>query len=61
VQWAGELGFGVRPPEEGQSVPEGEGDTAEADAIFSHPGEPGGHDAAHAPAGSEGHGDGGRG
>jgi NADH-quinone oxidoreductase subunit I len=61
VQWAGELGFGVRPPEEGQSVPESEADNAEADAIFSHPGEPGGHDAAHAPAGSEGHGDGGRG
>jgi NADH-quinone oxidoreductase subunit I len=60
VQWAGELGFGVRPAENGQSVPETEADTAEADTIFSHPGEPGGHDAAHAPAGSEGHGEGGR-
>jgi NADH-quinone oxidoreductase subunit I len=57
VQWSGELGFGVRPPEQGQSVPEAEASTAEADAIFSHPGEPGGHDAAHAPEGA--HGDGG--
>ena len=54
VQWAGELGFGVRAPEQGQSVPDGSGDTTDADAIFSHPREPGGHDAAHAPAGSEG-------
>jgi hypothetical protein len=35
-------------------VPDGSGDTTDADAIFSHPREPGGHDAAHAPAGSEG-------
>ena len=55
VQWAGELGFGVRPPEQGQSVPEGRADTSEADAIFSHRREPGAHDAAHPPAGSEGH------
>jgi NADH-quinone oxidoreductase subunit I len=54
VQWSGELGFGVRPPEQGQSVPAAEVDTTEADAIFSHAGEPGGHDAAHAPEGSEG-------
>jgi NADH-quinone oxidoreductase subunit I len=57
VQWSGELGFGVRPPEAGQSVPDDQSPTGDADAIFSHPGEPGGHDAAHAPAGS--HGDGG--
>ena len=43
------------PAEQGQSVPDGEADTSEADAIFSHPGEPGGHDATHPPAGSEGH------
>jgi NADH-quinone oxidoreductase subunit I len=49
VQWSGELGFGVRPPEQGQSVPESETDTSEADAIFSHPGEPGGHAADDAP------------
>ena len=48
-------GFGVRPPEQGQSVPDGESDTSEADAIFSHPGEPGGHDVAHPPTGSESH------
>ena len=57
VQWAGELGFGVRPPEKGQSVPDGEADTSEADAIFSHPGEPGGHDADHAPDAPDEHGD----
>jgi NADH-quinone oxidoreductase subunit I len=45
VQWSGELGFGVRPPEEGQSVDEADADTSEADAIFSHPHEPGGHTA----------------
>jgi NADH-quinone oxidoreductase subunit I len=56
VQWSGELGFGVRPPEKGQSVPDDEADTTEADRTFSHPGEPGGHDVAHPPAGSEGHG-----
>jgi hypothetical protein len=39
----------VRPPEQGQSVPESEASTAEADAIFSHPGEPGGHAADDAP------------
>ena len=55
VQWAGELGFGVRAPEQGQSVPESSVDTTEADRIFSHPGEPGGHDEAHPPEGSEGH------
>jgi NADH-quinone oxidoreductase subunit I len=43
VSWSAELGFGVRPPEQGQSVPESETDTSEADAILSHPGEPGGH------------------
>jgi hypothetical protein len=53
VQWSGELGFGVRPPEQGQSVPEEEVDTSSADAIFSHPGEPGGHDAAHPPGGHD--------
>jgi hypothetical protein len=58
VQWSGELGFGVRPPEQGQSVPESESDTSEADAIFSHPGEPGGHDADHAPVEHGEHGDG---
>jgi hypothetical protein len=47
VQWSGELGFGVRPPEQGQSVPESESDTSEAGAIFSHPGEPGGHGTDH--------------
>ncbi|HKE74521.1 MAG TPA: 4Fe-4S binding protein, partial [Acidimicrobiales bacterium] len=51
VQWSGELGFGVRAPEQGQSVEEDEASTAEADAIFSHPHEPGGHDADHAPDG----------
>jgi NADH-quinone oxidoreductase subunit I len=56
VQWAGELGFGVKDPEKGQSVPAGEGDAAEADAIFAHPGEPGGHGVDDAPEGSEGHG-----
>ena len=55
VQWAAELGFGVRPPEQGLSVPDAEADHSEADAIFSHTGEPGGHDADHPPAGSEGH------
>jgi NADH-quinone oxidoreductase subunit I len=64
VQWAGELGFGVRAPEQGQSAPDG-GDTTEADAIFSHPGEPGGHGADDRPAGSDGgsrdHADGGHG
>ena len=49
VQWSVELGFGVRSPEQGQSVPESEADTGEADSIFSHPGEPGGHDADHGP------------
>jgi hypothetical protein len=43
VAWSGELGFGVRPPEVGQSRPESEADTREADVILSHPGEPGGH------------------
>jgi len=43
VAWSGELGFGVRPPEVGQSRPESEVDTHEADVILSHPGEPGGH------------------
>jgi NADH-quinone oxidoreductase subunit I len=43
VSWSAELGFGLRPPEQGQSVPESETDTSEADAILSHPGEPGGH------------------
>jgi NADH-quinone oxidoreductase subunit I len=56
VQWAGELGFGVRPPEKGQSVPESESDTSDADAIFSHPGEPGGHAAGDAPGHASGHG-----
>jgi NADH-quinone oxidoreductase subunit I len=56
VQWAGELGFGVKDPEQGQSVPADEGDTTEADAIFAHPGEPGGHGVDDAPEGSEGHG-----
>jgi hypothetical protein len=37
------LGFGVRPPEAGQSRPEREVDTHEADVILSHPREPGGH------------------
>jgi NADH-quinone oxidoreductase subunit I len=43
VAWSGELGFGVRPPEVGQSRPESEVDTHEADVILSHPHEPGGH------------------
>jgi hypothetical protein len=46
--------LGVHPPERGQSAA-GEIDTSQADAIFSHPREPGGHDADHPPAGSEGH------
>jgi NADH-quinone oxidoreductase subunit I len=54
VQWSAELGFGVRPPEQGQSVPGSEVDTGEADAIFSHAGEPGGHAEGDRPAGSEG-------
>jgi hypothetical protein len=43
VAWSGDLGFGVRPPEAGQSRPESEVDTREADVILSHPHEPGGH------------------
>lgn len=60
VQWAGELGFGVRPPEQGQSVPESEVDTSEADAIFGRADEPGAHAADDPPtaegASDEGHG-----
>ena len=55
VQWAGELGFGVRAPEQGQSVPESAVDTTEADTIFSRPGVPGGRDEDDPPTGSEGH------
>jgi NADH-quinone oxidoreductase subunit I len=54
VQWAAELGFGVRPPEQGQAARGDEVDTSEADAIFSHPREPGGRDPEHPPPGSEG-------
>jgi NADH-quinone oxidoreductase subunit I len=43
IAWSGELGFGVRPPELGQSVPEDQADTREADVILAHPREPGGH------------------
>jgi hypothetical protein len=45
----------VRASEQGQSAPESEAEAgiAEADAIFSHPREPGGHDTAHAPGGHD--------
>jgi NADH-quinone oxidoreductase subunit I len=57
VQWSGELGFGVRQPEQGQSAAESEAQAgiASADAIFSHPHEPGGHDADHAPTATGDH------
>jgi NADH-quinone oxidoreductase subunit I len=42
VAWSGELGFGTRAPEKGQTGDSPEGD-AEAAAIFEHPHEPGGH------------------
>jgi len=54
VQWSGELGFGVRAPEQGQSVDVADESTAEADAIFSHRREPGAHRADQPPAGSHG-------
>ena len=40
VAWSGELGFGVKPPEQGQSAPEpdGQDEPAEADAEHDHGG-----------------------
>jgi NADH-quinone oxidoreductase subunit I len=55
VAWSGELGFGVKPPERGQTAEEGEVDTSEADITFAHPREPGGRAVDDPPPGSEGH------
>ncbi|HEX6167093.1 MAG TPA: NADH-quinone oxidoreductase subunit I [Acidimicrobiales bacterium] len=54
VQWSGELGFGVRPPEQGQAAPGGEAGSEEAAALFGHAGEPG--DADDGGNGDDGHG-----
>ena len=41
--WSGELGYGVRPPEQGQRRRRPRPTPPTADAILSHPREPGGH------------------
>jgi NADH-quinone oxidoreductase subunit I len=46
--WSGELGFGVRPPEKGQSEADLPGPSAESAGLFDHPREPHGHEAADA-------------